>query len=292
MMTTNDDRPRRTDAHRPSVMDPTEYEWVLSFAYPGPDGDPGYNMRQLGDLRVANRDRFTVNRGGCDICGNGNYLEGAVFRHVPTGDMIQVGHICAAKVELFAGDAEGLAAAREERRRLSLTKRDRRNRWSMYREVLTPELRRLFRVGRRHEIVADIRGRFRRSPFRCAPTERQVALMTRLVAEIENPKPAELHVPVPAENGERITVEGTVVSIKVSEGMYGTTVRMTVKVETPDGSWLVNGTLPTAIDDATRGDIVRFSATIQHGREPHFAFFKRPTKAQVVAASIGTPTAT
>jgi len=278
----------RTDNHRPSIMNPSEYRWVLSFAYPGPSGDRGYHMAELGALRAANPGRFFQRAAddevcGCDVCGSW-YLEGSVFQHQPTGEYVQIGNICADKVDLYAGDLEGLEAARRERKALSMAKRDRANRWGQYRAVLAaqPELRQLLRVD--HPIARDVRARFKSSPFRCIPSEKQVALLERLhAAALAPPAEAEKHVPVPVD-GERIMVEGLVVSTKVSEGYYGMTCRMTVKVETPDGSWLVNGTEPRGLcTGPLKGHRVRLMATVtKGGRDEHFGFFKRPTKAEII----------
>lgn len=93
----------------------------------------------------------------------------------------------------------------------------------------------------------------------------------------------ESHVSAPDGRHE---IDGRVVSVKWSESAYGETCRITVKVETPEGIWLANGTAPSAlirqVDDAEdlKGRRVVFTATLSRGREEHFAFFKRPTKAR------------
>jgi hypothetical protein len=104
----------------------------------------------------------------------------------------------------------------------------------------------------------------------------------------------ETHVPAPT--GKQ-TVRGTVISTKANKGDFGTTYRMTVKVETGAGVYLVNSTIPAAIFDACedaltntngwihelRGCEVEFSATLERSDSAHFAFAKRPTKATIVA---------
>ena len=104
----------------------------------------------------------------------------------------------------------------------------------------------------------------------------------------------ETHVPAPT--GKQ-TVRGTIVSTKAKDGDYGTTYRMTVKVETGEGVYLVNGTIPAAIFDACedaltnvdgwlvalRGCDVEFNATLERSDSEHFAFAKRPTKATILA---------
>lgn len=60
------------------------------------------------------------------------------------------------------------------------------------------------------------------------------------------------------------------------------TCKCTIRIVTPDGAWFAWGTLPIA--DAQIGDTVRFTAMLEGGaRDPHFAFYKRPTKATIVS---------
>jgi len=77
--------------------------------------------------------------------------------------------------------------------------------------------------------------------------------------------------------------------------MYGTTMKITVKVTEANGCWLAWGTMPESLygtctwvdgksinTSAQVGDEVEFTATLQPGNEPHFVFFKRPSKARIV----------
>jgi hypothetical protein len=49
-----------------------------------------------------------------------------------------------------------------------------------------------------------------------------------------------------------------------------------------DTGWKVWGTMPAALD-VDRGARVRFTATVKPSDDdPHFGFFSRPTKAQVL----------
>jgi len=104
----------------------------------------------------------------------------------------------------------------------------------------------------------------------------------------------ETHVPAPT--GKR-TVRGTVISTKANRGDYGWSYRMTVKVETAAGVYLVNSTIPASIFDACddavtntngwihelKGCDVEFTATLERSDSEHFAFAKRPTKGAIVA---------
>ena len=93
------------------------------------------------------------------------------------------------------------------------------------------------------------------------------------------------------------TVRGVIVSTKSTKGDFGTAYRMTVKVETSAGVYLVNGTIPASIFDACedalqnvdgwivalRGCEVEFVATLERSDSDHFAFAKRPTKGAILA---------
>lgn len=92
----------------------------------------------------------------------------------------------------------------------------------------------------------------------------------------------------------KATVEGRVTAVRFVENAYGATWKMRVVT---DAGWAVWGTRPTALCDAFHytengyvdvpgaqiGDRVRFVATIEPAADdPHFGFFKRPTKAEIV----------
>ncbi len=78
----------------------------------------------------------------------------------------------------------------------------------------------------------------------------------------------ERHVAAPTG---RVEVTGKVVSVKVHESDYGSQLKMTVKVETPEGSWLVWTTVPAQIaEQEIKGKTVRFTATLSAGNTPPF----------------------
>ena len=131
-------------------------------------------------------------------------------------------------------------------------------------------------------------------------SEKQVALALRLFDQVSNQKDEEAKVAAPEG---RLEFTGKIVSVKLSQSQYGEHVRMTVKVETPEGVWLANGTLPAktydqaeaelgtvytdegcrgfSVNDISkhlRGREITLTATLTRGNDAHFAFAKRPAK--------------
>jgi hypothetical protein len=130
-------------------------------------------------------------------------------------------------------------------------------------------------------------------------SEAQMALAFKLHSEAFCPaRPSETNVAAPEG---RQTIRGTVVSVKEHRGDFGDTLKMTVKVTTDAGTWLCWGTVPSGLtartwspyqtdhagaltSEVAKGVEVEFTATLVRGREPHFAFFKRPTNATIINA--------
>ena len=97
----------------------------------------------------------------------------------------------------------------------------------------------------------------------------------------------------------KVQVEGKVLSFRVVENEYGSTLKMRVVT---DGGWTVWGTVPASIADkweeveeddgyifdrlvegVKAGDRVRFCATVSPSDDDElFGFFKRPTKAEII----------
>jgi len=128
-------------------------------------------------------------------------------------------------------------------------------------------------------------------------SDAQINLAFKIYGEAYGPaRPSETNVAAPTG---RQTIRGTVVSVKDHESQFGITLKMTVKVTTDAGTWLCWGTVPSNLTTTSarifqsdpvagpstrieKGTEVEFTATLVSGREPHFAFFKRPTNARVI----------
>ncbi len=315
---------KRTDIHRVGAIVPEDYELILSYNlatsqdnWPvpsfginceldrrviGPNGEAISNGEHnanglccvVGMIHVA-KVKFADHgcAGSCTICG-AHFVYGDVWRH-KDGEHIHIGHTCAAKYEMVVerGDFDARYEsfkARTAAHRIAESNRSEREAFLAEHAGLEDALK------TDHHIVQDIAARFRSQRFLSEP---QIALVMKLAHEAANPPPAEVNVPAPEG---RVLVRGVIVSAKGDDGAYGPQYRMTVKVATPDGSWLAWGTIPQSIfDDANekiqneqgylrhlRGCEVEFTATLKRGRDAHFALFKRPTKARIVTVPPGS----
>ena len=112
----------RTDAHRPSAIQPAEYDFV-ALDYYGPDGFECMEMvaekQAFRDHMAATGAKFAhnANRGTCYVCGAGA-LYVAKYHHAPSNSYIVTGMDCAAKLDmddavLFASFRKRIAAGRD-----------------------------------------------------------------------------------------------------------------------------------------------------------------------------------
>jgi hypothetical protein len=221
--------------------------------------------------------------GKCGICG-ANYRYGDIWQHIPTGHLIHVGHDCADKYAMLA-DRDDFNAALEsiKRRRAAVIQAEHNRIIRANFLAANPGLAEALEVD--HDILRDMNDKLNRYH---ALSEKQVAFAMKLAKEVleRASMPAEVMIPAPVSN-DRVVIRGRMISRKVQESDFGIVLRMTVKVETPAGNWLCWGTCPNELS-ATNGDVligcfVQFEAMLVPGREAHFAFFKRPTKARVIS---------
>ncbi len=312
---------KRADCHRVGAIVPEDYDLVLCYSLSSSqDGVriPALNVnceiekrdRETGEsgkhaagghccvlaLRTIATVAFSAfgDTGKCSICGAA-FIRGDVWRH-KSGEYIHVGHTCADKYDLLADTTDFDARLDSLKRRTAAARIAEQSATERAEFLATvPGLEDALKAD--HPIVKDMAAKLKQ--WRSL-SDKQVALVFKLAHEVANPKPAEQHVPAPEG---RVTVRGVVVSAKAQEGYHGQPeVKMTVKVITDAGSWLAWGTMPQCLHDAVweqtegfqpkfagectgdklRGQTVEFTATLSRGRDPHFALFKRPSKARIV----------
>jgi len=278
----------RTDIHRRGVFIPEMYSfvgwyWIGEWKV---DGQTSSMMRVAETLEKFRSSEDSIDFetltygdfGKCGICG-ARFMMGEVWQHKESLDMVHVGRECAAKYGLQGANWDSVGD--ERRRALEAKKtaaRNSANKAKLFAQY--PTLETAFAVN--HYIIRDISARFERYG---EISEKQIALVLKIARETEEQaarkaqQALEKHVDAPT--GRQI-VRGTVVSKKTYESAYGLQVKMTVKIATDAGSWLCWGSVPSAISEVRTGDSVEFTATLEKGRDAHFALFKRPTLASIL----------
>lgn len=297
----------RTDIHRPGAIIPAHYQYLLSYNLPtSSEGWPipafGINceidrrqvdaktgafiahgthhpsgrcclvgLRTIANLKFA----ATGGTGKCSVCST-NYVYGDVWQHTLTGECIHIGHNCADKYDLLSDRSEwelqhGRALAAAAAQIQKQQNREAREKFLTANPGLAEAL-----TGD-HNILRDLSDKLTKYH---SLSEKQVALAFKLATELKTPKVEEQHIPAPT--GNAIKFRGVVVSLKLHEGSFGPQMKMTVKVTTPEGSWLAWGTAPTSLLDGNdiKGQTVELVANLIHGgQNDHFVFMKRPRNA-------------
>ena len=279
---------KRTDIHRPGMIQPHLYNFI-GWYYLGLGGQAG--VLALSDTLKAFRlseecwdfGALTFGHfGKCGVCG-ARFAMGEVWQHVDTMDFVHVGHDCAEKYDLVSGT--NWTALQDMRdRSLKAQKTAARNvKRKAAMALQYPGLEAALKTN--HRIVKDIASRYEDG---VTLSEKQVQLVFKLANQVaaRAAEPQEAHVSAPEG---RVTVRGTMVSKRSHESAFGTCLKMTVKVETPEGSWLAWGTVPSNINPEV-GATVEFTATLSRSHDkPFFAFFKRPTNGSVIPVQVSIP---
>jgi hypothetical protein len=302
-------RPTRTDPHRPGAIIPAHYDYVMSYSLATSSGGwpiPSWGVNCELDRRVTDKDGKLIKNGEhnadgmcciigmlhvakvpfvatggtgkCSVCG-ACYVYGDVWRHTLTGEYLHLGHDCADKYQMLADRSAYMlelgrlkdAAAKE------CAKAQKAEELKEFIDS-NPGLETALKFE--HPITRDLAEKLQ---IHRNLSPAQVALAIKLATEVPEKK-------VPAPEG-RVTFTGKVVSVKTVEGFNGgAQLKMTVKVTTPDGIWLANGTAPagilgevtqaarkdTAVSPSAKGCDVEITATLKPGNDPSFAFMSRP----------------
>lgn len=270
---------KRTDIHRVGMIQPHLYTFI-GWYYLGRGGKGSVlAMSAQVEAFMVSEDAWDFKAhvfgefGKCGVCGVG-FAMGEVWQHIETMDMVHVGHVCAEKYGMLSGT--NWTAIQDVRdRQLKAARTAARNSLQQARIFAAyPELEAALKTD--HYIVRDIA---RRMPNL---SEKQIALVFKITKEEAEKairkaaQETELHVPAPEG---RVAFEGIVVSKRVHESDFGDCLKMTIKVQTPEGSWLAWGTVPSSMNPEV-GQTVRIKATLVQSKDKaHFAFFKRPIAA-------------
>lgn len=308
---------KRTDIHRPSVIDPMQYEFVCAFTN---DADMYAVMENAFQRQLFNQHRERTggrfsghdHGGSCHVCG-AHAINLATFYHADSNSYIQTGFDCAEKMD--AGDPVLFRKIKDERTAYLKARAGKMKAIGtleahglleqvdiLFGDFLKPradhdkfELPELpswleKRAWRDMEIAGDI---LRKLVQYGDLSEKQwkffAVLLNRILTveekakEIAERQATELRIPAPDQG--RVTVQGIIISKKEVETDFGIFDKIAVKDPRGFTTW---GTLPKGIDDAEVGDVVKFDARLTRSeKDESFAFASRPSKASIIEKKAG-----
>jgi hypothetical protein len=288
-------RRERTDVHRPSVINPADYDYV------GQECMKWEGVESSG-LILAERERIqrhfaktggTYSRhshgGNCHVCG-ASAIYTHLFHHRPSNTYVRTGEDCAEKLGASVDGAEFRKAcqhaleaqAGKRKAKATLEAANIGAAWDVYVSETLPSP-----LPYEESTIIDIVGKLVRYGSISGGQAGFIAKLLGRIADrpaIEAARAAERAAAKPfPKSSERQTVRGTIVSIKPAPEYFGGE-RPRMLVKSVDG-WLCFGSLPIALDDAERGAEIEFSAVLKPSpTDPKFGFFSRPTKARNLTA--------
>lgn len=275
----------RTDIHRPSAINPAEYQYVGIWYDQGAEEVVGGSMlleEEQNHIRQFMQDhgaRYANHEHGgtCQCCGaHAIYL--AAFYHEHHNEVILVGERCAEKLDMgcdaaFKTARRKVASAKEyatgkARAQLQLREFGLLRAWDIYTTGDTS--------GTDETIVIDM---VRKLISYGSLSDKQVEFLRRLISRIDNrdqylaQREAEKAAAQDCPSG-RMEIRGTVISIKEVTGYYGDALKMLVKAQ---GGYTVYGTIPRGLN-AEKGVEVTFTATVTPSdRDSKHGYFSRPS---------------
>jgi len=307
----------RTDVHRPSVINPTEYEFVAFEYVPVDDIGAAMFLQAQREIIREHQSKTRGNyasvntTGNCMVCGSVNAIYTVLFYHAPTNSYVRMGNDCAQKCDIAfsngdfdafkkrVGDARD-AVAGKRKAEAHLTDRGYAQAWSLYTIWTTP-----CQCGLRdshgddngtfcicpsskfqyeERTIVDMIGKFVQYGNL---TDKQFDFIGSLLnkinhrEEIARQRSAEKEAAAPCPSG-RLVIEGVIVSVKETDTPYGWVTKILVK---HDSGFTVYGSRPSA-SNAGRGERVKFTATVKiSDTDPKFGFFSRPTGMSVISTT-------
>lgn len=286
----------RTDIHRPSVIIPSDYDYVaMECVKIEGDGDAAFIIAERERIqrhmeRTGGTYSHHAHGGNCHVCG-AHAIYTALFHHKPTNVYVRTGTECADKMEWDSGEGEAFRQkvkhamerrAGKEKARAILVSAGLSVAWDIYCATETSQ-------HREEGIVADIVGKLVQYG---SISEKQEAFLRKLVdtiarrAEIEAQRKAESEAAAPFPVTEdRVSIKGKVLSVREPRDYECFHTRILVQ---SDAGWKAWGSRPKALSGVRVGDVVEFSASVKPSdKDPKFGFFSRPTKAAVLAQAEG-----
>lgn len=286
---------QRTDIHRPSAINPEDYDYVCTFG----DDELGCGRQEreafnAHRLRTGGRMSDHAHGGSCHVCGALAFYR-VIWYHPPTNTYIATGYDCAEK--LGGGDADIFRRLRDEVSRAKKAKAGKAKAQLLLKEMCMERAWEIYEMdwspqNKQRSIIQEMVAKLVKYGDL---SEKQFAFLGKLIdqhdhweenkkrIEAERAAQRDAAKPIPFNN-ERGTVQGEVLSIKKVEGDYGVVTKMLL---ISDEGWKVYGSAPSSLlrDGLERGAKVRFDAKITVSEDDEkFGFFSRPTKATLVPA--------
>jgi hypothetical protein len=291
---------QRIDVHRPSVINPADYEFV-GFEHIKSEG--------YDDIEAILANREQINRhmectggtysrhqhgGNCHICGSVNALYTVLFYHKPTNSYVRTGTDCGEK--LGCGDAEDFkknvkagieSIAGKKKAQALLEAMGIFATWNIY--LTVKDNYNSFTGGsEEHKIFEMIYNLVKYGSFVSIKQQKYLTILLDRVVRREEiaaqrARDAELAAPVPVSDGRQVIV-GKILSIKkpapyIEEGWAAYQLKALILVEE---GFKLYGNLPKSLWSSKVGDKVEFSAKVkQSEKDTKFGFFSRPTKAKI-----------
>jgi len=298
----------RTDSHKPSLLDPAEYNYLGCF-YQGGNVDM---CREYGlengacMVAIAKLQPFNGNyaaKSTCDHCG-ANFDHGVVYLHTPSQEYVTVGHICAANT---VGLDDRAAKVRHDAARAVAIANEIANAWAAgmaWRSENAAVVEYLLNLPENSSsFLTSVAGSLRKYgtlyPRQAEAVTKCIAYDASRAARAE--QQAARTESAPALAAGRYVITGKIVSTKWQESQFGNTQKMLVELEDGNRVW---GSVPSSLADLTLsttevneertgynviegislpGTKIQFTATVEiSDKDEHFGFFARPAKTVVL----------
>lgn len=294
----------RTDTHRPSAINPAEYEYVAPEHIKVQGfGDCAYVLemrRRIQEhmLRTGGTYSGHEHGGNCMVCGSVNAIYTVLFYHRPTNTYIRTGQDCADKlgmgynrneINLFHTAIKAANELRAGKRKAQAVLVEKGVSWRAWDVYSNPEPYKITKRGHdaldqepaeykvlpyEEETITDIVGKLVRYG---SVSDAQVNFLNKLIDKIEQrpaieaQRKAEAEKALPVPTG-RVKITGEVLSLKTVDGWQGEP-QTKVLIRSTDGFKIWGNRFA----NVEKGDKITFTATLEPSKDdPKFGFFKRP----------------
>jgi hypothetical protein len=288
---------QRTDIHRPSVIAPEDYDYVCTLG----DSEFGVGRSEMEAfnahrLRTGGRMSDHAHGGSCHVCGALAFYR-VIWYHHPTNSYIATGYDCADK--LGGGDPDVFKQLKDENARARKAKAGKLKAQKTLDDLGISRAWEIYELpwsySNKHRCtIQEMVGKLVRYGDL---SDKQYQYLGKLIEwhdnydELQKKREKERKAqhdaakPIPATD-KRLSIEGTVLSIKAVESEYGVTMKLLLMA---DEGWKVFGSVPSGMgsqDGFDRGCRIRFDARVTVSEDdPKFGFYSRPTKASLVSAA-------